>query len=72
MLEKRQVLSRGLVLSNKNSKGIWSLEDAEIAKKSSVAEYTALTDTLMAVERGDRRYFSQDKGTVSIIGSENY
>ena len=72
MLEKRQVLSRGLELSNKNSKGIWSLEDAEIAKKSSVAEYTALTDTLMAVERGDRRYFSQDKGTVSIIGSENY
>lgn len=48
MLEKRQALSRGLELSNKNSKGIWSLEDAEIAKKSSVAEYTALTDTLMA------------------------
>ena len=68
-LEKKQVTLKGFDLNSKN--GVWSLEDAEISKATSTTEYTTLTDTLMAVERGNRTYYRQDRSAVSIIGSEN-
>jgi hypothetical protein len=70
VLEKKQVSVKGFDLNSKN--GIWSLEDAELSEGTYNAEYSTESDTLIAVERGDRTYFSQDRGTVSIIGSENY
>lgn len=68
-LEKKQVEVKGFSLDD--NKGIWSLEDAELSKTTYQAEYTTLTDTLMAEERGNRTYYRQDRGAVSIIGSEN-
>lgn len=68
-LEKKQVTVKGFDLNSKNS--VWSLEDAEFSKATCKAEYTMETDTLMAVERGNRSYYHQDRSTVSIIGSEN-
>ena len=70
VLEKKQVTAKGFDLNSK--KGIWSLEDAEFSEGSYNAEYSTETDTLMAVERGDRTYYNQDRGLVSIIGSENF
>lgn len=70
VLEKKQVSVKGFDLNSKN--GIWSLEDAELSEGTYNAEYSTESDTLIAVERGDRTYFSQDRGTVSIIGSENF
>ena len=70
VLEKKQVSIKGFDLNS--NKGVWSLEDAELSEGTYNAEYTTETDTLMAVERGDRTYYSQDRGTVSIIGSENF
>ena len=70
VLEKKQVLVKGFDLNSKN--GVWSLEDAELSEGTYNAEYSTETDTLMAVERGDRTYYSQDRSTVSIIGSENF
>ena len=52
VLEKKQVTAKGFDLNSK--KGIWSLEDAEFSEGSYNAEYSTETDTLMAVERGDR------------------
>lgn len=69
MLEKRQVKVEGFDLNSKN--GVWSLEDAEISKKTYITEYTADADTMMMLERGNRTYFHQENGLVSIIGSEN-
>lgn len=68
-LEKKQVTVIGFDLNSNNS--VWSLEDAELSKATYQAEYTAETDTLMAVERGSRTYYHQDRSAVSIIGSEN-
>ena len=70
VLEKKQVSVKGFDLNSK--KGVWSLEDAELSEGSYNTEYSTETDTLMAVERGDRTYYSQDRSTVSIIGSENF
>lgn len=69
MLEKRQVKVEGFDLNSKN--GVWSLEDAELSKKSFSTEYTAEGDTMMMQERGNRTYFHLENGLVSIIGSEN-
>ena len=68
-LEKKQVTLKGFDLNNKH--GVWSLEDSELSKATYQAEYTTETDTLMAVERGSRTYYRQDRDVVSIIGSEN-
>ena len=69
MLEKRQVKVEGFELNGNN--GVWSLEDAEISKKTYIAEYTAEADTMMMQERSNRTYFHQKNGLVNIIGSEN-
>ena len=69
-LEKKQVTVKGFDLNSKN--GVWSLENAEISQTTYNAEYSTETDTLMAVERGERTYYSQDRNTVCIIGTENY
>ena len=63
-LEKKQITVKGFDLNSKN--GVWSLEDAEISKATSTTEYTTLTDTLMAEERGSRTYYRQDRSAVSI------
>ena len=68
-LEKKLVMLKGFDLSSKKS--VWNLEDAELSKATYQAEYTTETDTLMAVERGSRTYYRQDRDVVSIIGSEN-
>lgn len=68
-LEKKQGMLKGFDLNSKNS--VWNLEDAELSKATFQAEYTTETDTLMAVERGSRTYYHQDRSAVSIIGSEN-
>jgi len=70
VLEKKQVTVKGFDLNNK--RGVWSLEDAKLSESTFNAEYSTETDTLMAVERGDRTYYSQDRSTISIIGSENF
>ena len=69
ILEKKQVLVEGFELNSKN--GVWSLEDAEVSKKSFNTEYSTKNDTLMMLERGNRTYFHQENGLVNIIGSEN-
>ena len=68
-LEKKQVTVISFDLNSKNC--VWNLEDAELSKATYQAEYTTETDTLMAVERGSRTYYRQDRDVVSIIGSEN-
>ena len=68
-LEKKQAMVKGFDLNSKNS--IWSQEDAELSKATYQAEYTTETDTLMAIERGSRTYYRQNRDVVSIIGSEN-
>lgn len=68
-LEKKQITVKGFDLNSKNC--VWSLEDAEFQKATYQAEYTTETDTLMAIERGNRTYYRQDRDVVSIIGSEN-
>ena len=70
MLEKKQIVVKGFSLNG--IKGVWSLEEAEVSKETYDAEYTTEADTLMAEERGNRTYYSQERGSVSIIGSENY
>ena len=70
VLEKKQVSVKGFDLNSKN--GVWSLEDAELSEDTYNAEYTNETDTMMAVEQGNRTYYSQGRGSVSIIGSENF
>lgn len=70
VLEKKQVKVQGFDLNSK--KGVWSLEEAELSEESYNAEYTTGTDTLMAVERGNRMFYSQDCGAISVIGSENF
>lgn len=69
VLEKKQVLVEVFDLNGKN--GVWSLEDAEISKKTYIAGYTAEAVTMMMQERGNRTYFHQENGLVNIIGSEN-
>ena len=70
VLEKKQIVLKGFSLND--TKSVWSLEEAEISEGSYDAEYTNETDTMMAVEQGNRTYYSQDRGSVSIIGSENF
>lgn len=70
VLEKKQIVVKGFGLND--AKGVWSLEEAELSEGSYDAEYSTETDALMAVERGNRMFYSQDRGAVSIIGSENY
>lgn len=70
VLEKKQITVKGFSLSD--TKEVWSLEEAELSEESYNAEYTTETDTLMAVERGNRMYYSQNRGVVSVIGSENF
>lgn len=69
MLEKKQVAVKDFCLNANN--GVWSLEDADISKKSYQTEYTTETDTIMMLERGNRTYYNIGNGAVSIIGSEN-
>ena len=70
VLEKKLVKVQGFDLNSK--RGVWSLEEAKLSEETYNAEYSTETDTLMAVERNNRTYFSQDRGAVSIIGSENF
>ena len=70
VLEKKQVTMNGFSLGN--TKGEWNLEEAKLSEETYNAEYTTETDTLMALERNNRTYYSQDRGAVSIIGSENF
>ena len=63
-LEKKQAMVKGFDLNSKNS--IWSQEDAELSKATYQAEYTTETDTLMAIERGSRTYYRQNRDVVSI------
>lgn len=69
MLEKKQVAVKDFCL-NANS-GVWSLEDADISKKSYQTEFTTEHDTIMMLERGCRTYYNIGNGAVNIIGSEN-
>lgn len=62
LLEKKQVMVKGFDLNSKNC--VWSLEDAEFPKATYQAEYTTETDTLMAIERGNRTYYRQDGSAV--------
>lgn len=55
VLEKKQIVVKGFGLND--AKGVWSLEEAEISEGSFDAEYTTETDTLMAVEQGNRTYY---------------
>ena len=70
VLEKKQVTVKGFDLNSKRS--VWNLEEAKFSEETYSAEYSTETDTLMAVERNNRTYFSRDRGAVSIIGSENF
>lgn len=70
VLEKKQVKVKGFDLNSK--KGVWNLEDVELSEDTYDAEYSTEKDTLIAVERGDRTYYSQDRGTMNIIGTENF
>jgi hypothetical protein len=54
VLEKKQIVVKGFSLND--TKGVWSLEEAEISEGSYDAEYTNETDTMMAVEQGNRTY----------------
>ena len=69
ILGKKQVSVEDFDLNGKNC--VWSLEDADIFKKSFNIEYTAETDTMTMLERGNRTYYRHENGLVSIIGSEN-
>jgi len=55
VLEKKQVTVKGFSLSD--TKGVWSLEEAELSEESYNAEYRMETDTVMAVEQGNRTYY---------------
>lgn len=70
VLEKKQIVVKCFCLNG--IKGVWSLEEVGVSKETYDAEYTTEADTLMAEERGNRTYYSQERGSVSIIGSENY
>lgn len=70
LLEKKQVTVQGFDLNS--NKGVWNLEEAKLSEDSYYAEYTTENDTLMALERNNRTYYNQDRGAVSIIGSENF
>ena len=65
VLEKKQVSVKGFDLNSK--KGVWSLEDAELSEGTYNAEYSTETDTLMAVERGDRMLTKCQTLCVSMI-----
>ena len=70
VLEKKQITVKGFSLSN--TKGVWSLEEAELSEESYNAEYSTETDTLMAVERGSRTYYREARVGMDVIGTENY
>ena len=59
MLEKKQIVMKGFSLNG--IKGVWSLEEAEISEGSFDSEYTMETDTVMAVEQGNRTFYNQDR-----------
>ena len=61
VLEKKQIEAKGFSLND--TKGVWSLEEAELSEESYSTEYTTETDTMMTVERGNRTYYSQDRVT---------
>jgi hypothetical protein len=46
VLEKKQVVVKGFNLND--TKGVWSLQEAEVSKETYDAEYTTEADTLMA------------------------
>jgi hypothetical protein len=50
---------------------VWSLEDADISKKTYQTEYTTEHDTIMMLERGNRTYYNIESDAARIIGSEN-
>ena len=54
VLEKKQVVFEGFGLNGCN--GVWSLEDADISKKTYQTEYTTEHDTIMMLERGNFTY----------------
>ena len=55
VLEKKQIVLKGFSLND--TKGVWSLEEAEISEGSFDSEYRMETDTMMAVEQGNRTYY---------------
>ena len=69
VLEKKQVIVKGFSLNGSN--GVWSIENADISKKTYQTEYTTENDTIMMLERGNRTYYNIENGLVSIIGLEN-
>ena len=69
ILEKKQVIVKGFSLNGANS--VWSLEEADISKKTYQTEYTTKHDTIMMLEQGCRTYYNIGNDAVSIIGSEN-
>lgn len=69
VLEKKQVTFKGFSLNGSN--GVWSMENADISKKTYQTEYTIENDTIMMLEQGCRTYDNIGNGAVSIIGSEN-
>lgn len=69
VLEKKQVIVNGFSLNGSN--GVWSMENADISKKTYQTEYTTENDTIMMLERGNRTYYNIENGLVSIIGLEN-
>ncbi len=69
VLEKKQVIVNGFSLNGSN--GVWSMENADISKKTYQSEYTTEHDTIMMLERGNRTYYNIESDAVRIIGSEN-
>lgn len=69
ILEKKQVVFEGFGLNGANS--VWSLEEADISKKTYQTEYTTEHDTIMMLERGNRTYYIMESDAVRIIGLEN-
>lgn len=55
-----------------NSKGIWSLEEAEVSKKEYRCTYTLQEDTLAGKERGERTSLQESGSQINVVGSENY
>ena len=69
VLEKKQVIVKGFSLNGSN--GVWSMENADISKKTYQTEYTTENDTIMMLERGNRTYYNIKNNIARIIGSEN-
>lgn len=69
ILEKKQLVTPGFSLHDTD--GVWRLEDAVFSKQTYNTEHATEADTIMTMERGNRTYYRQEDGKISIIGSEN-